>query len=341
MKKFRYTLLLLSLVFVLVACAKSPKEEFKSRLESLQSEKKAAFDYKIKVKDLKPGQNAVGLEGLDDIVGKTLDAKISQDLDKNVMGISVDLSKIDDKFSDFEMIYKDDKAYMSVQPMLAMQNVDIKDAEGKFIDIEEMSGEKMPSLKEATKDKEVDLSWLDEVDEKHFKKDGDNVTVTLTMNQLFKVYKSALKQLDDNKETAEQLETYVNLAKASLSDKSKATLTLGKDGNLKTSLSMIYAKGMDTAIKSVGVDVNAKKVTYKAPKAPKSSDILSKEELENLLMDNQKLSDQDFNELYEGIKADLDNTSKETIEAFIAQSKAYLTDEQVKKLEDLAKQAKG
>lgn len=46
MKKFRYTLLLLSLVFVLVACAKSPKEEFKSRLESLQSEKKAAFDYK-------------------------------------------------------------------------------------------------------------------------------------------------------------------------------------------------------------------------------------------------------------------------------------------------------
>ncbi|MGV3006031.1 hypothetical protein [Streptococcus pluranimalium] len=341
MKKFRYTLLLLSLVFVLVACAKSPKEEFKSRLESLQSEKKVAFDYKIKVKDLKPGQNAAGLEGLDDIVGKTLDAKISQDLDKNVMSISIDLSKIDDKFSDFEMIYKDDKAYMSVQPMLAMQNVDLKDAEGKFIDIEEMSGEKMPSLKKATKDKEVDLSWLDEVDEKHFKKDGDNVTVTLTMNQLFKVYKSALKQLDDNKETAEQLETYVNLAKASLSDKSKATLTLGKDGNLKTSLSMIYAKGMDTAIKSVDVDVNAKKVTYKAPKAPKSSDILSKEELENLLMDNQKLSDQDFNELYEGIKADLDNTSKETIEVFIAQSKAYLTDEQVKKLEDLAKQAKG
>ncbi|WP_438831964.1 hypothetical protein [Streptococcus pluranimalium] len=341
MKKFRYTLLLLSLVFVLVACAKSPKEEFKSRLESLQSEKKAAFDYKIKVKDLKPGQNVAGLEGLDDIVGKTLDAKISQDLDKNVMSISVDLSKIDDKFSDFEMIYKDDKAYMSVQPMLAMQNVDIKDAEGKFIDIEEMSGEKMPSLKKATKDKEVDLSWLDEVDEKYFKKDGNNVTVTLTMNQLFKVYKSALKQLDDNKETAEQLETYVNLAKASLSDKSKATLTLGKDGNLKTSLSMIYAKGMDTAIKSVDVDVNTKKVTYKAPKAPKSSDILSKEELENLLMDNQKLSDQDFNELYEGIKADLDNTSKETIEAFIAQSKVYLTDEQVKKLEDLAKQAKG
>lgn len=341
MKKFRHTLLLLSLVFVLVACAKSPKEEFKSRLASLQSEKKAAFDYKIKVKDLKPGQNAACLEGLDDIVGKTLDAKISQDLDKNVMSISIDLSKIDDKFSDFEMIYKDDKAYMSVQPMLAMQNVDLKDAEGKFIDIEEMSGEKMPSLKKATKDKEVDLSWLDEVDEKHFKKDGDNVTVTLTMNQLFKVYKSALKQLDDNKETAEQLETYVNLAKASLSDKSKATLTLGKDGNLKTSLSMIYAKGMDTAIKSVDVDVNAKKVTYKAPKAPKSSDILSKEELENLLMDNQKLSDQDFNELYEGIKADLDNTSKETIEAFIAQSKAYLTDEQVKKLEDLAKQAKG
>lgn len=296
---------------------------------------------KIKVKDLKPGQNAAGLEGLDDIVGKTLDAKISQDLDKNVMSISIDLSKIDDKFSDFEMIYKDDKAYMSVQPMLAMQNVVLKDAEGKFIDIEEMSGEKMPSLKKATKDKEVDLSWLDEVDEKYFKKDGDNVTVTLTMNQLFKVYKSALKQLDDNKETAEQLETYVNLAKASLSDKSKATLTLGKDGNLKTSLSMIYAKGMDTAIKSVDVDVNAKKVTYKAPKAPKSSDILSKEELENLLMDNQKLSDQDFNELYEGIKADLDNTSKETIEAFIAQSKAYLTDEQVKKLEDLAKQAKG
>lgn len=293
------------------------------------------------MKDLKPGQNAAGLEGLDDIVGKTLDAKISQDLDKNVMSISIDLSKIDDKFSDFEMIYKDDKAYMSVQPMLAMQNVVLKDAEGKFIDIEEMSGEKMPSLKKATKDKEVDLSWLDEVDEKYFKKDGDNVTVTLTMNQLFKVYKSALKQLDDNKETAEQLETYVNLAKASLSDKSKATLTLGKDGNLKTSLSMIYAKGMDTAIKSVDVDVNAKKVTYKAPKAPKSSDILSKEELENLLMDNQKLSDQDFNELYEGIKADLDNTSKETIEAFIAQSKAYLTDEQVKKLEDLAKQAKG
>ena len=182
---------------------------------------------------------------------------------------------------------------------------------------------------------------MDDVDEKHFKKDGDNVTVTLTMNQLFKVYKSALKQLDDNKETAEQLETYVNLAKASLSDKSKATLTLGKDGNLKTNLSRIYAKGMDTAIKSVDIDVNAKKVTYKAPKAPKSSDILSKEELENLLMDNQKLSDQDFNELYEGIKADLDNTSKETIEAFIAQSKAYLTDEQVKKLEDLAKQAKG
>ncbi|MDY4762084.1 hypothetical protein [Streptococcus thoraltensis] len=341
MKKFRYVALLLSLVFVLVACAKSPKEEFKSRLESMQGEKKAAYHYKIKVKDFQPGQNAASIQGIDDIVGKTLEAKLSQDLTKNAFAISVDLSNIDPKFSDFDLIYKGDKGYMSVQPMLAMNNVSTKEAEGKYVDIEEISGEKIPSFKEATKDSKADLSWLDKIDEKHFKKDGDDVSVSLTMNQLFKVYKSALKQLDDDKETAEQLETYLNLAKASLSDKSKATLTLGKDGDLKTRMSMIYAKGMDTFVKSIDIDVNAKKAAYKAPKLPKSSDILSQKELESLLMDNTKLSDQDFNEIYNNIKGELDNTSKESLEAFITESKPYLTDEQLKKLEDLANQAKG
>lgn len=341
MKKFRYIALLLSLIFVLVACSKSPKGEFKARLESLQSLTKSAYHYKIKVNDLKLGNQSVSSMDMKQLVGKTIEADISQDSKNNLVNLSVNLSAIDSKFSDFQMVYKDDKAYMTVQPFLIMNGVDAKEAKGKFVDVAEMSGEKMPSLKDAKSKKELDLSWLDKIDEKHFKKDGDNVSVTLSMNQLLKVYQSVLKQMADSDDSAEEFKTYLNLAKASLSDKSKAVLTLDKDGNLKTSLSMIYAKGMDSLVKSVDLVVDAKKVAYKAPSLPSSSDIVSSKALEELIMGEQKLSDEDFNSMYEEMKAQGDQISKEAIETFLAETKPYLTEEQIKKIEALAQEAKG
>ena len=190
-----------------------------------------------------------------------------------------------------------------------------------------------------TPEKEVDLSWLDEVDDKHFKEDGESVSVTLTMDQLLKVYQSVLTQMDDDKESAEQLETYLNLAKASLSDKSKAVLSIDKNNNLKTKLSLIYAKGLDSLVTSVDLDIDAKKVAYKAPAVPNASDVLSKKELESMLMGQQKLSDEDFNNLYEGMKAQSGQMSQEEIADFLEGAKPYLTDEQIKKMETLAKDA--
>lgn len=161
------------------------------------------------------------------------------------------------------------------------------------------------------------------------------------MNQLLKVYQSVLKQMDDRKDSAEELKTYLNLAKASLSDKSKAVLTLDKDGNLKTTLSIIYAKGMDSLVKSVDLVIDAKKVAYKAPSLPKSSDIINRKGVEELVMGAHKLSDEDFNNMYEGMKAQGDQISKESIEAFLKETKPYLTEEQIKKIEALAQEAKG
>lgn len=153
MKKFRYIALLLSLVFVLVACSKSPKEEFKARLDSLQKMTKSAYHYKIKVNDLKAGEQSVATMDMKQLVGKTIEADVSQDLKNNLVNLSVDLSAIDSKFSDFQIVYKDDKAYMTVQPFLTMNGVDAKEAKGKFVDVAEMSGEKIPSLKEAKSEK--------------------------------------------------------------------------------------------------------------------------------------------------------------------------------------------
>ncbi|MDG3142545.1 hypothetical protein MKL29_06760 [Streptococcus suis] len=338
-KKVRYLTLLVAFIVALSACSKSPKAVFKERLEALQSATKSSYHYQVKVNDLTAGSAPEAAVDVKKLVGKTVEATISQDLSKHLVGISVNLSAMDPKFSDVNMVYKDDKAYMSVEPLLAINGVDLADAKGKFVDVAELSGEKMPSLKELTPEKEVDLSWLDEVDDKHFKEDGESVSVTLTMDQLLKLYQSVLTQMDDDKESAEQLETYLNLAKASLSDKSKAVLSLDKKSNLKTKLSLIYAKGLDSLVTSVDLDIDAKKVAYKTPVVPNESDVLSKKELESMFMGQQKLSDEDFNNLYEGMKAQSGQMSQEEIADFLEGAKPYLTDEQIKKMETLAKDA--
>ncbi|WP_161981044.1 hypothetical protein [Streptococcus sp. S784/96/1] len=144
MKKLQ-ALLIVPVTLLLVTCSKSPKDEFLSLMKEQQKQDKASYDYTIKVDDAS-GELFAQLEPFK---GKAIKAIASQDLKKELVGLTVDLSDFDSSFSDFEMIYSRDKAYMNAVPFAQFAQISggaTEELDDKFLDIEEISGEDMPSF---------------------------------------------------------------------------------------------------------------------------------------------------------------------------------------------------
>ncbi|MGT2828722.1 hypothetical protein AB6M97_01560 [Streptococcus hillyeri] len=344
MKKIKM-LLALPLALTLAACSKSPKDEFLDLIKKQQNEDKGAYEYVIKL-DEASGEMASQLESFK---GKSVKATASQDLKNGLIGLTVNLSDFNSELSDFDFIYSDDKAYMSVAPVAQFSAGLASDSlDGKFADLEEFSGEKMPSLAELSKENKANAELFEEVDEKNFTKNGDKVTMTLSFDELFdltnKVVKNSQKELKDV--SAEQLKTYLDLAKASIDDSSKFVMTLDEKGNGKAKIQLKTAAGVGESVSELKLTLDYKKVTYKAPKVPSKSDIVSQDELTNLMTEEMsasteevKMTDEEFNELYASLEAEASKATKEEIQLYIDAMAPYLTEEQAKKMQELLKKA--
>ena len=115
-------------------------------------------------------------------------------------------------------------------------------------------------------------------------------------------------------------------------------MTLDKDGSGNADIKLVYAKALNFGIDSIHLTMTYKKSTYKDIKVPNSNAILSQEELGKLVEQNYKMSDEQFEGIYNSIKESTSLYSKEELQELINSYKTYLTDEQFKKLQSLLDQ---
>lgn len=333
MKRFK-AWLLLPLLVLLVACSKSPKEEFKARLRESSQQDKVAYQYKVKVKDLQltSTSNTSGLD-LNALKNASLDFTINQDVKNGKMSLSTDLSKINSALPKAELIYVKKTAYLNADALVAFYGLDKKAFQGKYLDLSEFSSEKFPDLSKAAKEeKKADYSWLDDLSDKIFEKSGDKVTANFTFDELLEAASKAEKK-------DEEVKTYIDLAKAAISDKSKVKMTLGKDGSGSADMNLVYAKGVDYGVKSIKLKVSYKKATYKAVKAPSKDSLLSQSQLQELVVQNYKFTDEQFNGIYDTLKENASVYSKAELQEIINGYKQNLTNDQLNKLNALLNQA--
>lgn len=327
--------LLLPLLLLLVACSKSPKEEFKARLQESSQQDKVAYQYKVKVKDIQltSTSSTSGLD-LSALRNASLDFTINQDLKNGKVSLSSDLSKINSALPKAQLIYAKKKAYLNADALVAFYGLDKAAFQGKYVDLSEFSQEKFPDLSKLEKEnnKKSDLSWLDDLSDKKFEKSGDKVTATFTFDELLEATSKTTKK-------DEEAKTYIDLAKAAISDKSKIKMTLGKDGSGSADMNLIYAKGVDYGVKSIKLTMSYKKVTYKSVKTPSKDNLLDKNQLQELVVQNYKFTDEQFNGIYDTLRENASLYSKAELQEIINGYKQNLTDDQLNKLNALLNQA--
>lgn len=336
MKKLN-VLLLLPLLLLLVACCAKPKDTFISRLKEINKQP-AAQELTIKVDKLTIQGQANQVAPLE---GAELAIEVHQDNKKKIAAITADLSQIPlygASLSNLDMVYADGKMYMAADALAGIASLngvttDLSDLKGKYVDYSD-------SVMEATTDSKADLdydySWLEELDEKAFSEANGKVTATVTFKDIVKALPSSVTaQANISKQ---QLETYVSLFESMVSDDSKMLYTLDDKGNGDISL-VLKSKsgaGLDFDMK---LSLSTKKIAYKEPEVPAKSNILTQDEFVSLASSSATMTEEDFQEFYNQIEADMANTTQEDFQLMLDAVKPHLSDQQIQKLETLRSKA--
>lgn len=330
--------LLLPFLLLLVACGgTSAKDTFIERLKENQSAKQAAYDITFTLEEADLGES--GYNPLAGFVGQNITFSIGQDMDASLVHFKADLSMFSPEWSNVEMIYADDKAYMTAAPMLAMSGLPAADYQGKYIDLAASSGQTLPALSQFSPADYQNVELYQDLDAKHFSKKGDEAILTLTVPKLLELVQKNLEATD---ETAAA--TFKEQAKAALdqfSADSKAEIAIDKKGNGRALVSLI-AKGENKG--KLAFKMTMKKVAYKAPTVPTEKDILSEEEMGQLMTGSAApigtLSDEDFEAFYTSMESSVSSYTKEEFQMMIDSLKPSLTEDQVKRLESLLPKTK-
>lgn len=335
-------LLWLPLIFLLVACGKSPKDEFISRLENQYTDKPVAYEMTIKLDDV----TSSGVNPMASFIGKEIKATISQDLSEKIVSLHADLSDVNPTLSDFEMVYVGDKAYMTVEPMLGMYGVTSSDLAGKYMDVADAQGSPLPDLGELTPANKENVAFFKEIDSKNFTKSGDKVSLSLTLEELMAFTQKVLETGDEEtKELAQQYKAQMETAQGAFTKDSKFVMTVDKKNNAEAVLTMKSAENKEDGM-TIKMAIN--KIDYKAPKVPAEKDIISQEELQQSLMASSgadttvdyQMSDEEFQEFYTMLETEVSNHTKAELQELIDALSPSLTAEQVKKLEGLLSKTK-
>ncbi|MFC3928257.1 hypothetical protein ACVR05_06705 [Streptococcus caprae] len=333
LKSLFKSLLLLPILVLLVACSQSPKDTFISRLKASQTDKAVGYKFDVTVKDIVASDSAS--QDFSSLKNKTFSFDVNMSEKRDKFGVTMDLSALSEGVSKLDMVLANDTYYMSADAVASYAGLDSSAFEGYYLDGEEYTGQEVFDSSSFSEETKADYSWYKELaDDKYTKDDDGNVTLTLTVAELLEVAKENAKATDQ-----EETETYLKLAQAALSDDSKVTITMAEDNSGKMDMDLIFASGVDYGVKSVKLNMTYKQVDYTEPKVPSKDKILTKSQFEEKVMSSYKISDEEFKEIYSMVEGQVANATQEDVQAYIDSISSYLTDEQLKKMEELKAKA--
>ncbi|MBM7642129.1 hypothetical protein [Streptococcus loxodontisalivarius] len=289
------------------------------------------MSYTVKISDIQGADSSSSSTfDLSSFEGKSLSFEMQYNVKDTQAEFSTDLSDINDKVSKVDFIYDDDKAYVNADALFAYYGFDTTTVKGKYVDLAEISDNEIPALSDY-ESMEADYSWLEDIDEDSFTEKDGQVTATIKMSDLIE---QVAKQADDDTS-----ETYLNIAKASLSDKSTAKITLDEDGSGEIKMTIAFADGIDYGFDSMTLEISFKKIDYKKPSIPTASNILSKSQLESAMESSYRLDDTTFQGIYDVVKDNLKTVDQATLKEYVSEYSDYMTDEQKAKINALIAQA--
>lgn len=373
-KKLGIAVGLLSTVFILTSCGSSPQDEFVKYMENQSKQTEGTYDFNFGIKELElaetpdmAGNPVYGMlvTQLKDISltgtmkSNTKDSAFAMDMKINALGMEV-------PFNMMGNFGKEPKMYMATDIMEYIMNIvssmtgedmtagaDFSQLKGKYIDIFEMDDAMdQAELADALKDmknaeanqKEINKKFTDFIkglDKKSFTKKDNVLSHTFTKDE----FKDLMKVMSDETET--ELSTEELKEMFEIFDKFSAKLDIDTKTD-KTSMILDLAPSAEEAeeagFKSIKFLFETTMTDKKADiKLPEAKDIISSEELETLFPEDSldgmdmEVSDEDFNDIKEGLADAKDDIDPEMAKELLEVYKPMITEEQYKELEAILK----
>lgn len=331
MKKTKL-LLLLPLLVLLVACGKSAKDSFISRIEENTTTKNHAYQITTTISDIKTDDSS-----LKNLNNKSFTTTVNISPKGKKASVKIDLAQLDSKLPSYEFIAIGDNLYMNLDALMQLQNLNQSsqisfeggDFTGKYINASDISDNK---FKFDDYTSLTDVSWLKTLSDDDFSTSKDNAILTLTVKTLSSFLNDAIKS--SNSKASD------NLSLSSLlSNKSSLRISIDKDGKQTATASLVFKNSRTLGISSLNAKMTVKDVDYTSPQAPEASSVLSTTQLTSLMETHYKYSQSQFEELYNYVKENAGDFTKEQLDSAFADDKTHMTAEQLQQFNNMINQA--
>lgn len=348
MKRGIRWIVFVSALFVLMACSKSPKNEFIDAYEALSTSAQKGGDFELTFDDFQMTDTtgAAWANLLGESI-KNMNVKGSYQIaDDNSYAMDMTLEALGQQLP-LEISGKGEEAYLSTSFIEGMVNVmngfgvpmDVDQAQltalsGKYITVESADADGSlditAAVQEGKENQKVFIEMMKKTADDQFKKDGTTLSHTFTKEELTEFATS--DSLD------EETQATIEQATVIATIKDKKTLALKID--------LADAEAGITLAMKIAVTPKAVSGTITLPKA---DEIVSETEVQRLFdstglaepdatdtdLSEAVLSDADFEEFYQQVADNLDSLPLDYQEEFLNDARNYLTDEQYKKLQEL------
>ncbi|MCS4488357.1 hypothetical protein [Streptococcus sciuri] len=249
----------------------------------------------------------------------------------------VDLTQLDSKLPSYEFIAIGDNLYMNLDALVQLQNLnqssqisfESEDFSGKYINTSDISDNK---FKFNGYTNVATLSWLKGLSDKDFSNSKDSTMLTLTVKTFSDFLKSMITSNNNSNRDVLSLNSL-------LSSKSNIRISIDKEGNKTVTATLVFTNSKTLNISSLNAKVTIKKTNYNAPHTPETGSILSTTQLTNLMEAHYKYSQTQFEELYQYVKENASDFTKDQLDTVFAEDKAHMTNEQLQRFNEMIDQA--
>ncbi|WP_314060054.1 hypothetical protein [uncultured Vagococcus sp.] len=374
-KKLGILIAMIGTVVTLAACSTTPQGQFLEQMEKVSSTKNNSGTLEMSIADLELTQESAG--GNDAMMGMIMssvkgmkltadyqtDSKTPENFMVNMklsaMGTDIPMEMIGSMGDKPQIFISTDvmSSVMELAQTFGGANVPVitglDDLKGKYVDVMAMQEatkaskadvKEMENAQEFAKayQKEV-AAYLKGLDKKSFTKKDDVITHTFTKKEISDIMALSQKVAKSDKKFASYVAEEVDFDEVL---KELDDLSVTVKANTKTNATKIRTlvspseKNSSAGLKSITVDMvmtsKSDKVTVKLPA---KEDILSKEQVNNLMTPEPtaQLSDEDFKTILDSYKGTASELSESEKAEMLKQSKQFLSDSQYKELEAVLK----
>lgn len=374
-KKLGILIAMIGTVVTLAACSTTPQGQFLEQMEKVSSTKNNSGTLEMSIADLELTQESAG--GNDAMMGMIMssvkgmkltadyqtDSKTPENFMVNMklsaMGTDIPMEMIGSMGDKPQIFISTDvmSSVMELAQTFGGANVPVitglDDLKGKYVDVMAMQEatkaskadvKEMENAQEFAKayQKEV-AAYLKGLDKKSFTKKDDVITHTFTKKEISDIMALSQKVAKSDKKFASYVAEEVDFDEVL---KELDDLSVTVKANTKTNATKIRTlvspseKNSSAGLKSITVDMvmtsKSDKVTVKLPA---KEDILSKEQVNNLMTPEPtaQLSDEDFKTILDTYKGTASELSESEKAEMLKQSKQFLSDSQYKELEAVLK----